>query len=136
MPFILNNKPHFIPYNSGTGEVHFDRINDDGKGFVIFKKTNLGKGWTQLIPYRYYDGVWKWMFTAHNSATGEVLFYRIHSDGKGVDIRWRENWAPHWSLLMPFYGPVAVDMGTYRWFPYFIAYTAKFGKVNLYQAFL
>jgi hypothetical protein len=138
MPFTLNNKPHFIAYNSSTGEVHFDRINDDGTGFAILMKGTWGKGWTHLIPYWHWDDAMKqkWMFIAYNSATGEVHFDRINDDGKGVDIRWKENWAPGWSLLMPFHGPVAVDMGTYRWFPYFIAYTAKLGKVIFHQAFL
>jgi hypothetical protein len=97
MPFTLNKKPHFIAYNSTTGAVHFDRISDDGKEIVILKKSNLGKGWTQLLPYSYYDAETKWMLIAHNSASGEMFFYRIHGDGQGVDIRWKENWAPYYS---------------------------------------
>ncbi len=139
MSFTLNKKPRFIAYNSTTGKVSFNRIDEDGNGYVTYvtlKISNLRKGWTQLIPYRYYDREWKWMFIAHNATTGEVHFYQIHSDGKGVDIQWKENWAPHWSLLMPFYGSVAVDMGTYARIPYFITYTAKFGKVNFYRTSL
>jgi hypothetical protein len=133
VPFTLKNKPHFVAYDSATGELHFYRINDNGKGFAILRHDSLGKGWTQLIPYWYPHQGQRWMLIAYNSATGELRFYRIRDDGKALDIHWKENWAPHWSLLMPFYMPISVDMGRYQRVPFFASYMAKCGKANLHQ---
>jgi hypothetical protein len=40
----------FLAYNAATGEVHFDRIHADGKGYDILMQSKWGPGWTHFIP--------------------------------------------------------------------------------------
>jgi hypothetical protein len=122
MPFQVgglgNSDPHFIVYNSATGEVHFDRFYNTGTGFNILYKSKWGKGWSHLMPFTVGSQP---HFIAYNNTTGEVHFDRIHNDGKGFDILYQSKWGKGWSHLIPF----TLDQQ-----PRFIAYNSTTGEVH------
>lgn len=75
MPFAISARPYFLAYNAATGEVHVDRVLEDGHGFDILLKGTWGAGWTHFMPYSLNGHPY---FLAYNAATGEATFNAIN----------------------------------------------------------
>ncbi|MDQ3775004.1 MAG: S8 family serine peptidase [Pseudomonadota bacterium] len=132
MPFEVTGKPHYLWYDSSTGNVSISRIKPDGKGADVIWGTPFDfslkwtPGWTHFMPFTL-DG--KPHYLAYMAGTGEVRIDRIKADGKGVDKTiWGTpkdpnfKWAPDWTTIMPF---------KMEGKPHYLAYSKTSGWVEI-----
>ncbi len=71
---------YFIAYNAATGEVHFDRVHADGKGYDLLSQTKWATGSSLLMPFVSTFPVGlppQAGLIAYNAKTGSVRFERF-----------------------------------------------------------
>jgi hypothetical protein len=94
---FLSGPPYLIAYSAKTGEVHFDKLNEDGRGISILSKGKWSK-WTHIDTFSI--GSDRYLLV-YNQFTGDVRFDRLSSDGNGSSNVWSGKWASGWSHVVP-----------------------------------
>ncbi|WP_371223460.1 M23 family metallopeptidase [Roseovarius sp. 2305UL8-3] len=94
----IANSDHLISYDSRYGHFNIDRINSAFTGFIAALKTNIGKGYTQMVPY--WDGDDRYLFL-YKGGNGKMRILRLTKAGNEVDVEttWTASRAEGWTHM-------------------------------------
>jgi len=89
---------HLISYDSRYGHFNIDQINSAFTGFIAARKTNIGKGYTQLVPY--WEGDDRYL-VLYKGGSGAVRILRLTRVGSEVEVEttWNATWAEGWTHM-------------------------------------
>ncbi|HEY6562002.1 MAG TPA: hypothetical protein VI072_32265 [Polyangiaceae bacterium] len=100
MPFVQNQAPHLLVYNSATGAVRFDKIGANAQGVENKWSFNgWAGGFSHFTPY-YING--NPYFVVYNKTTGEVHYDQFPSDLQGPIIHHTKFWPAGFTSITPF----------------------------------
>lgn len=119
-PFQNPNEttPSFLIYNKTTGDVHIDRVTNNGAGFEIGYAARWAPGWTNFTTFVLNKNSY---LIAYNATTGEVHIDRLLPNNAGIEILWMGKWGTGWTHLNTF---------SVNGSPALIAYNATTGLVH------
>jgi hypothetical protein len=122
MPFVLNNRSHYLAYKTHDGTVNIDRVRDDAQGVDTIwppdPNEKWSTAWTSFVPFMLNGQP---HYLAYKVDNGEVQIDRIRPDGKGIDNIWKSTWKTGWTSFVPF---------TLNGTPHYIAYKMETGEVD------
>ncbi|WP_298468763.1 M23 family metallopeptidase [uncultured Erythrobacter sp.] len=119
----IADQDHLISYDSRYGHFNVDRINRAFTGFESALKTNLGKGYTQIVPY--WEGNDRYLLL-YKGSTGAVRIVRLTRSGTEVDATttWSATRASGWTHMTTL--PRGGKM-------YLFGYRSDTGKAKLWE---
>lgn len=117
---FLSGHPYLIGYSNKSSIVHFDKIDEDGRGVEILAKDTWPK-WTHVESFSIGDSRY---LLSYNMSNGAVRFDKLRLDGSGHDNIKTGKWATGWTHVVP------IGVNSYN--PdHLLVYNAKTGAVRI-----